>query len=570
MRVTKNQEIRITSLLLLLILGLSFVTVFSSLKAHASYTPTVANAANNGCGTCTSTVITTTIFQAGDVIAVMAQTVNNADGTLYTIASVTSAAVSGGFTSVVSSQGTCVISAGFCGGVGANEPFYAQLWVGVATTSGAGQTITVTASQQVNAVLAGESFDIAYVATTPTTITAACNAVKNSDCGSPMGTAGLTFSTGNSIEIAGAATRGAALASVFDASQYTLNAPGNGGWGGMYSNTASSVTSPTNFNMNFAGNSGLNSGFAEIGAIFGPIASATSTTTTVINTMCLGACSGGNNGTSTHFSTSMPNLFVFYTSQNTGSAAIVDNFTMKIAAVHITTNTGTLYVLTCNSGTTAPSGTNLYNCVNTAVTISNSTAANTFLHVNPQTQICASCYYAVGIMAATTASRGSGATGSGIKFYETSQVGITQYSYNPGSTTPPSSFYSNTVKTPNFFMYIHTTYTVATSTISSTTTLTGSFTSTVTTTSTSTATTIDSTFFTQNANFPFIFLLLFLPTGLFIGITKNLSGGLVGLIIGGIMMLIAIPGPTTTTIFTGIVICVVALAYMIQRAGANG
>src|SRR5438046_9800301 len=110
---------------------MSFIVIFT--PAHA-YTPTVANVAFNGCGTCSSTTITTTIFQAGDTIAINAQLVNTVDGFIDTVSTVTSTAVSGGFTLQQTALGYCRISGGFCGGVAPDQPFRAAFWVRAATS----------------------------------------------------------------------------------------------------------------------------------------------------------------------------------------------------------------------------------------------------------------------------------------------------------------------------------------------------------------------------------------------------------------------------------------------------
>lgn len=299
--------------------------------------------------------------------------------------------------------------------------------------------------------------------------------------------------------------------------------------------------------------------------------SQSTTTTTTVNTGCVGpGCSGGNNGTSTYFSTSMPNLFVYVNSQNTLSPGQIDNFTMKVKAVHINQNVGLVYVLTYEPATpTLPASpgnpwTLLPGTGTDSIQLTNGTS-NFFIHANPQTNICTSCYYAVGLMALTTASRGSGAVGSGISFYESSQVGQTEYNYNMGSTTPAASFYANTINHPNFFMFVHETYTVATFTVTSTQT--GNFTNTSTTvvTSTSVFTTIDSSFFLQNSNYPMILFVLLIPTGLLLGVTRNLDGALVGMMIGAIILVVLIP--ELRWVFTGLVIAIIGMAFLVHRAG---
>lgn len=104
-----------------------------------------------------------------------------------------------------------------------------------------------------------------------------------------------------------------------------------------------------------------------------------------------------------------------------------------------------------------------------------------------------------------------------------------------------------------------------------------SFQTVVTTTATTTVTT--STIVTSttsitsinpgsNSNLPLVLLFLFLPAGIFYGVGRNLSGGLLGLIIGAIVC--AASGILTPFLVTGIIIACVALAFVVGRGGANG
>jgi hypothetical protein len=318
--------------------------------------------------------------------------------------------------------------------------------------------------------------------------------------------------------------------------------------------------------------------YVEVGAVYGGSSNAVSTTT--VNTNCLGACSGGSNGTSI-FSLTMPNLFVFQTSQNqAGGSGQVDNFTMKVSSVHITTNTGTVYVVTCMPvvPTTVASGGNQWSCFNAfAVTITNNTS-NFFIHANPQTNICASCYYAVGVFATTTASRGSGASGAGIGFFESSQTGVTQYKYAVGSSTPPTTFFSNTVVRPNLFMYIHTTFSVFLTTVTTTlsaVTVTGAITTTISTTVTST--TLDANLAIQGTTMDSILLLIILAPAMLIMLpiavfTRSPFGAAIGFVVG--LMIgagIGVQSGMVPPVFLGVtLVSAVLMIVGFARTGGHG
>lgn len=328
----------------------------------------------------------------------------------------------------------------------------------------------------------------------------------------------------------------------------------------LSANLASEPADWTNTNAHCTETFGLADGSA--------VAQTTSTVTTTINTGCLGACSGGNNGTQTVFTLGVPHIFIYDFSVNIQGASQIDNVTVKVGAVHIATKTGTVYVLGYEPATpTNPaSAGNLWTLASkTPVTVQNGTTAF-FIHVNPQMNVCASCYYAVGIMSNTNKSNSATVGGSGVSFYLTSQKGIQQQSFTPASTTPPTTFFSSTVSSPTLFLYIHNTFPVVTVTSTSTSTLSGTVSTTVT--STSTVTTIDASFFNQNSNWPIIFFILFLPTFLMIAATRSVIGGLFGFILGAIIGLFMSIIPAY--VFTGIVIVVVAFGYLANKAGVGG
>jgi hypothetical protein len=93
-----------------------------------------------------------------------------------------------------------------------------------------------------------------------------------------------------------------------------------------------------------------------------------------------------------------------------------------------------------------------------------------------------------------------------------------------------------------------------------TTVSTQSATSTMLTTSTFTVSTIGANLFNSSSNWPVIFFILLIPAGLFMGITKNLSGALVGLMIGAIVGLLM--GVLPPFVFIGLVIALASVAFM--------
>lgn len=225
---------------------------------------------------------------------------------------------------------------------------------------------------------------------------------------------------------------------------------------------------------------------------------ATTTQTTTINTMC-GNCNGngGNNGTGNYLTgTAGASTLYFYYSQNVNTVGTIDNVTVFVKNVHITTNTGTFYFLFYSTFNSQPPGPGnqwqLLSGNTVAFTLINSTS-NFYIHTNPQTFVGAGNWFAVAIMATTTASRGSGASGSGVSLAMVSQPTTTEYQYTVGSSNPPPTFFSSTPKTSShwdwIFYHIIFPVTIRTQTVTSTTTQGG----TATTTVTSTATTLDIT-----------------------------------------------------------------------------
>jgi hypothetical protein len=541
---------------ILALMVISFAIVLNPI--HAT-TPSVLNTGHNSCVTCSQLTVNLAVTNVGDAIAIGWGFLTNSQDQYSTISSIT-----GNNGEVFNAQGTQAGSCGppTCASAGHLLWFGSAIWSATATVTG---TLTFTVSWSYSPNTVGvEAYDIAGVPALPISVNSGnCNE-SGSDCPNTMTTAASNaFVSGNAIEI-GSYLATQTLVGATPGTGYSLLGAGTNNVAGEYSATATSVPTPTNFPLTLPQACSHPCGWAVVGAIFGNTAV---TSTTTINTMCIAACQSANK--TTIFSITMPNSFVYQTSQNLATGALVDNFTMKVASVNINVVRANVTVLVYTaSGAGLPSGGNpwlLQSSTNYPIT---NQSSNFFIHVNPQTPICSSCYYAVGIFTTTTGSRGQGATGtSGIAFYESSDPSIVQYRYAMGSSTAANSFYANTVVKPNLFMIIHTILAVGylTSTITSTFTGTNVITSTTTTTSTSVVTTIDSTFFLQNANYPLIFLVLFLPTGLFLGITRNLAGGFVGMLMGAVILIVLIP--SLSFLFTGLVIALVALAIVVQRSG---
>lgn len=322
---------------------------------------------------------------------------------------------------------------------------------------------------------------------------------------------------------------------------------------------------------------GLGNWMSENTIVLVPSAGVTSTTT--INTNCLGGCSGGSNGTSIYLPPPTSTFFNlhFYASVNLQTPSQVDNVTFKVAAVHITAATGLIYVCVWAANGVA-SGGNPYTLVQACngYVLTNGTS-NFFVHSNPQANLGANQSYAVGIMTTTTASRGSGASGSGISIYQTSQAGITEYKYSVGSSTPPTTFFSNVQQTPHDWIYIHTTFPVVllTTTLSTATiTISGTLISTIF--STTTMTTLNMNLAVQNGtDYAIILLVLLFPAmALMVPIaiyTKSAPGAAIGFV-AGLMIgsAIAVQASLVPPVFLGIMVIVGIFMIVGLMYGSRG
>lgn len=301
--------------------------------------------------------------------------------------------------------------------------------------------------------------------------------------------------------------------------------------------------------------------------------SITSSGTNGSNIICNPACSnqGTVNSSSTTYlvgGSSSPVMYYYVAQNGINLAGNVYDFTSEVSAVHCTKARcylwATIYTATVNGQQPGP-GNLLVQSSWTEIFVLNNGTTNKVLDVAPNLQIASGEYWAVAIFSNSTASRGSGASGSGVAVYGATWSNQ-MYGYTLASSTFPTSFNAGGSATnPPLYFVASLQFTVSFVTVTTTATIGG----TATTTVTSTVSTIDAgVLLSNNENWALIFLFLFLPTGLLLGVTKNLSGGIIGLIIGALICLGAqiIPG----YIFTGLVIICVSLLFVIQRVGSNG
>jgi hypothetical protein len=502
------------SVFVVAMLALGFLTAF--LPVHA-YTPLVANVGEGSwSGAGTTYTFALTVTAVGDTIAVFAGIRNSVNNT-FTTTSITSPGVAGGMSLIYSAQTGCQASAG-CSPGHSQIPSIETFWTGTTTSSGS-LTFTVTIGSSGATYAGAEAYDLQYVGSPAVTATV-CFASTVTCGGQAAGTPVST--TGPSVYLIG----GAFIAAVNSASSPC----GFVGPDGTVSASAYLINnSGSTCGINFTGGASAGNGFALITTQWG---NNIVTSTTTINTMCMGACTGGNNGTGNYL---IRNLLYFYQSQNVNQVATIDNITLKLGTVHMNVTQGILYVAVYFvSG--IPSAGNPYAQITgptglKAVPLFNVTSSNTFIHVNPQALICASCYYAVGVMASPEGhSRGGGAANSGVQVLETSVSGITEYTYAPAGPSasaqaPPTIFFSSTVNTShNLFIYVHTVFPVyaVTSTTTSTFTVGGTATTTISVTSTNYVNQLNM----SSAGFWFLPLLfLMAPVGFLIAIKRFASGG---------------------------------------------
>lgn len=510
------------SILLLGVLGMMLFSFLVIKPVHAT-TPFISHTGVATCALCGAKAVTVTIDNLGDTVVIAFQWITNSPNTNTFITS-----IAGASTTFTSQNGATYI---YLNSGGNNYYSGTEIWSGSAGATGA-QGITVSWSNTPNTV-GLEGYDLIGTLTNAVaTDTGACAVGAN--CPASIKTNhNNAFTAGASLEIGSIGSSDGLGAA---GTGYTALNSGAINMGGIYSTTASSVGSPTNFPSSTSGGCGNACNWGVTGAIFGST-SGTSATTTVINTMCLGSCGTQTTNGTTIFSIVMPNLYIFQTSQNVGTPGSIDNFTMKIGSVHINTNTGTVYVLVCETANSnPPNAGNPFNCFTPySYPVFNNTS-NVVLQVNPQNLICAGCYYTAGIMPITTASRGSGASGAGVSFYETSAP-VQQFKYAVGASIPPTKFFSNTVLTPNLYMFVHLIFPVGTVTSTITSTFTGTNVVTSTLSTTVTSTTLDAVQAATLATADAVDLLVILLPAMIIMVpiaiyTKSASGAGIGFVAG--------------------------------------
>jgi hypothetical protein len=257
-----------------------------------------------------------------------------------------------------------------------------------------------------------------------------------------------------------------------------------------------------------------------------------------INTDCIGAVSGSYANSGSWLASK---YLYWYQGQAIGTVAeILYNFTTYVQAVHITTTTATLYLVLYVGNTNIPSASNPMSLVwNTGVVLNNNTTPQ-YLHASVSAPIQSGVYYAVGLFAASSASRYSGNAQSGTSGIEIANPSLTVfanlYNTNVGASTLPATVYGSTIAGGLFLLGCSKFGIVVI-----TTTVISTFTGTVFTTMTTAVTTYN---LQGSANtltgFAISLVVILTPTVLLAvmlgGVTKSgagaIIGGLVGLTVG--------------------------------------
>lgn len=345
-------------------------------------------------------------------------------------------------------------------------------------------------------------------------------------------------------------------------SQYCPNAANVCEFYGAYDiNTA---TTSTNFQYGWATTTtggGFGNWMAEMTIVIASISQSTVVTTT--NQDCVGSCTSTHSGSSSYLSTNYLYLYYGQAVVSSGLGETLYNETSFVSAIHVTTASATIYLAFYTGTTSPPSIGNPLSLAWSATYNPNNNTANRWLHSTPNVNVCSGCWYAVAIMATSTASRGSGASGSGVAIAEDTINGVTLYNYNVGSPTLPVSVYTASITTPNIWLVGYLKFAVViltdTATLTGVTTLpNGTVVSTttvikpaITVTSTSTVSgVITSTVFSTSVistlanandiisllpNLPELLLFLITPIAVFAGLgalTKSGTGMIIMLMVG--------------------------------------
>lgn len=337
------------------------------------------------------------------------------------------------------------------------------------------------------------------------------------------------------------------------ASGFTLVNTVATGYGAEYS--SGNPTSPTQ--MPFTQTGGATNGYyAMVGAVFG--ASSFGNT----NQDCLGACGGSPSSSSTYLAT---NFEYYYVGQAiSGQVETVYNASSYISATNINAGSGIVSLAIYAGNTLAPTAANPMALIwSNPFTITNNTIG--YLHSTPNINICSGCYFAVAIMATTTASRGSGASGSGIAIAETG-IGNVLYKVNAGSSTLPKTIYPNVTSTPIIFLVAWLKFAIITTTVTSTVAASGTITVTTTSTELTYATNAAATAQIWQ-NVLFLFFILFIIPLIFAAIGAVTGNGTVTLLmfLAGLNLSVFIGEAAKVidpswTIFLALIDAIIALA----------
>lgn len=515
----------------LALLVMSFVAVSLAPPAAAYQSAVSHSGGGRTAATVSSFATSITVSLVGDVVLIFVQTFNPSGAGYITVLSVTSSHVTS-FTKIGVAQFTCIGSSGptFCSGAGHTDYQNGEAWFGTANATG---TASITVTLSGNTVNYGEFvYDLEFVDTTNVSfVTGTCNAQSAKDCGNPIVTNPAASFTAGSLEISGAQSRGATIASVgtgFTCIGCTTDDVS------AYSTTDTSVSSPTDFPASYTGGSGLNSGYGVIGVIFPNVANpATVTVTTTVTTTVTSTLSASNStqgdGTPTATKTYLSSQRIYFNEghQPDATAELV-NVTAKIGDVKINSANAIVYLAFYQVGplypNVAPSASAPLSLIYShAYTLANG-SSDQFLHdavlVTNPVSVSAKVYYAVAIWTNATACGCSGASGSGVSVYET--TGATGSWLDAAAPTLPQNFYAGAGPDPNLDVYAILHYQVSLVTVTSTSSVTvastvttvtsTSITSVIFQTTTITSTTLDENLATATGvDYSILALVILLP-----------------------------------------------------------
>lgn len=260
--------------------------------------------------------------------------------------------------------------------------------------------------------------------------------------------------------------------------------------------------------------------------VFTSVANTASNVQVATNGNCAGACAGTASHNATGYYLTRNELY-YYDSRNTQAAGQISNVTLVVDALHMNVTQGYLYVAFYLAAVQPSLSFPWLLQFQIALPLFNNTDG--VLGFNPSFNVPAGYYWAVGIMASPEgASRGSGASLSGVEMYLTSDNTEPQMYYAPAvpsasAQTPPATFYASNTQGHAVFFIAKETYTVTSYTVTSVSTLSGVIAGVVTRTTTLGVNSLDLT----SVNFWFLPLLFILaPMALLLVVKRYSSGGM--------------------------------------------